>query len=340
VNQHIVADAHNDLLLELELFGGQNPFAERWLDKLRAGNVRFQACAVSTDPALAPDASLRKSLLVTRAFHQLVEENPDAVTWIQWREDIDNSDAAERIGVLLLLEGAEPLCGDPLLVDVFFRLGFRIFGLTWAVRNLFADGQNEPADGGLSLAGRALVDRIVGLGGIIDLAHASPRTFDETLQRAGEAPVLVSHAGCRAVYDVARNLSDDQLRAVRERDGLLGVMCIPLAVAETEWPMERLLDHVDHAVSIMGIDHVCVGADFVRQLWRAGVIPARVMRPAGLPPGMDGESVVDGLAGPEDFGNLVSALYDRGYDEASIGAIMAGNLLRFLRTNLPSGRGG
>jgi membrane dipeptidase len=340
MREHIVADAHNDLLAELEFFGGPNPFAERWLDKLRVGNVRFQACAVATIAEWIPDAALRKALLQTRAFHQLVEENADAVTWIRSREDLEHLDADGRIGVLLLLEGTDALCGDPLLADIFYALGFRIFGLTWSYRNLFADGQNEQSDGGLSNAGRELVDRLVTLGAIIDLAHASPRTFEQILERADGAPVFVSHAGCRAVYDIARNMSDDQLSTVRERDGLFGVMCIPLTVAEREWPMERLLDHIDHAVSIMGVDRVCIGGDFVRQLWRAGVISPRVTQAAALPPGMDGESAVTGLAGPEDFGSLVSALYDRGYDEAGIDAIMAGNLLRFLRTNLPAVRGG
>jgi membrane dipeptidase len=342
VREHIVADAHNDLLLEVELVGGDNPFAERWLGKLRAGNVRLQACAVAAESDWLPDAALRRALLLTRAFHELAAENAGIVTWIRCREDVAGLDLDAGLGLVLLLEGAEPLGGDPLLVDVFFALGFRIFGLTWSVRNVFADGQNESSDGGLSNAGRALVDRIVRLGGVLDLAHASPRTFDQILERTGDAPVLVSHAGCRAVYDVPRNLSDDQLRALRERDGLLGVMCIPLTVDRTDWSLERLIDHVDHAVSILGVERVGIGSDFVRQLWRAGAISQRMTMKAGLPPGMDGDSAVAGLAGPEDFGNLVRALYGRGYDEASVEAIMSGNLLRFLGAKLPASpaRGG
>jgi membrane dipeptidase len=335
VREHAVADAHNDLLLEVAFAGGENPFASRWLPKLEAGNVRLVVCAVAADVHLVPDAALRQALLLTQAFHTAVRENPERVRWVRWSEELASS-ADGPIDLLLSLEGAEPLCCEPKLVDVFFALGFRLFGLTWSVRNAFADGQNEASDGGLSNLGRELVDRIVALGGVLDLAHASPRTFDQVLDRNGSSRVFVSHAGCRAVYDVPRNLSDDQLRALRERDGVLGVMCIPLTVSASDWRLSRLVDHVDHAVSILGVDRVCIGADFIRQVWRSGVISRRSEAAAGLPAGMTGESVVEGLAGPEDFGNLVEALCARGYDEASVEAIASGNLIRFLRESLPA----
>jgi membrane dipeptidase len=336
VREHEIADAHNDLLLEVEFAGGENPFAQRWLEKLKRGRVRIQICPVAADSDWVPDAALRKALLVTQAFRSALADNRDELRWIKWREDVRAAETHDRLGLMLSLEGAEPLCTEPKLADVFFALGFRLFGLTWSVRNAFADGQGERSDGGLSNLGRELVDRLDALGAVFDLAHASPRTFEQILERTADAPVLVSHAGCRAVYDVPRNLSDEQLRALRERDGVLGVMCIPLTVDESVWTLDRLTDHIDHAVSIMGIDRVCLGSDFVRQLWRAGVVSQRMTASAGLPPGMDGNSAVEDLAGPEDFGTLVDHLYRRGYDEAQVTAITYRNLTEFLQRSLPS----
>ena len=335
----IVADAHNDLLLEVELVGGTNPFAATWLDKLIAGNVRLQVCAVAVDADWLPDAALRRSLLLTQAFHQALLDNPQHVFHVSSGPGVDQVGTDSRIGLVLALEGAEPLCGEPLLADVFFALGYRLFGLTWSVRNVFADGQNEPSDGGLSQLGRALVERILGLGGIIDLAHASPRTFAQILELSGDAPVMVSHAGCAAVYDIPRNLSDEQLQMLAEHDGFLGVMGIPLSVHSSDWSLGRLVDHIEHAVSVLGIERVGLGADFVRQIWEAGVVSKRMERRAGLPAGMSGASVVEGLGGPEDFQNLAVALHDRGFDDAGVAAIMGGNLIGFLRTRLPPGSG-
>lgn len=335
-----VADAHNDLLLEVELAGGENPFGARWLDKLNAGNVHLQVCAVAADAEWLPDAALRRALLLTQAFHQALVDNPEGVFHVTSGPDLDEIGQGSRVGLVLALEGAEPLCGEPVLADVFFALGFRLFGLTWSVRNVFADGQNEVSDGGLSNVGRALVERIVRLGGIIDLAHASPRTFEQVLDMTGDAPVMVSHAGCASVYDVRRNLSDAQLRMLAERDGFLGVMAIPLTVHDSDWSLDKLVDHVEHAVGILGVDRVGFGGDFVAQIWEAGAISKRTEFRAGLPSGMDGSSIVSGLRGPEDFGNLERALRDRGFDADAVDAIMGQNLIAFLRNHLPAGRSG
>jgi len=112
-------------------------------------------------------------------------------------------------------------------------------GLTWNRRNAFADGAAEDG-GGLSRLGRELVDRLVSLGVILDLAHASRGAFAEILERVGGAPVLCSHGGCRGVYDTPRNLDDDQLRAIAQADGLFGLMLHPIAIG----PEQRTIDGV------------------------------------------------------------------------------------------------
>ena len=104
------------------------------------------------------------------------------------------------------MEGAEPLGYDPGLIELFWLLGVRMFALTWNRRNPFADGLGEANDGGLSDLGVELVDRLARLGMILDLAHASQRTFFGVLERAPDAPVIVSHACCRAVYERSAEL--------------------------------------------------------------------------------------------------------------------------------------
>ena len=244
--------------------------------------------------------------------------------------DLDELDG--RIGLVLSLEGCEPLGADPGSIDVFHELGVRMVGLTWNRRNAFADGCTEPPGGGLSAAGRELVDRMVELGIAIDLAHASEQTFSDVLERSGDSPVLVSHAGCRGVHDIPRNVSDDQLRALAERDGVLGAMLIPFAVGEPA-TLDRAIDHIEHAASVMGDRGVALGGDFTVQLEGAtGIGRPDPLIPAGLL-----ATGVEGLAGPEDYPALVDALRRRGWDGERLEGLLRGNLLRVLRRALPAG---
>ena len=174
---------------------------------------------------------------------------------------------------------------------------------------------------------------------VLDLAHASPKTFFEVLERAPDAPVVVSHACCRAVYDIPRNLSDDQLRALRDHDGVLAVMGVPLAVDIEASSIGRVVDHIDHAVEVMGVEHVGIGADFMTQIVACGAEPA-FQATSLMPDGMSFADPVPGFSGPADYPALVEAMAARGYEGEALAAILAGNLLRVIRRALPSGDAG
>jgi membrane dipeptidase len=208
----------------------------------------------------------------------------------------------------------------------------RMAGLTWNRRNPFSDGAAD--EGGLSRLGRMLVDRLVELGVVVDLAHASPAAFSEILARASGAPVICSHAACRAVNEHPRNLSDEQLRALGDAGGLLGLMIHPLAIGHEQRTIDRVVEHLEHAVELMGADRVCLGGDFTTRL--AQVLPpmpepADGLRPDGLAPG----SGIEGLKGPEDYPTLVTALNARGWKVEEIDAVCGVNLLDLLRRALP-----
>ncbi len=333
----IVVDAHNDLLIEVAYRtrrrGETNAFAEHWLPRLRRGNVSLQVCPVYVDLPLLPDGALREALALVAAFHRAVRDNAADVVAVRTRDDLAAIESGERIGLLLSLEGAEPLGYDPWLAEVMWELGARMISLTWNRRNPFADGAAEASDGGLSALGRELVDLCVERGFVLDLAHAGERTFREILDRVGDAPVVVSHADCRAVFDHPRNLSDEALRELAEHGGVLGVMLHPISVDHAEPTLDRVVDHIDHAVEVMGIEHVGLGSDFTRQLVRAYgcVAPPDALLPAG----MSADAAIEDLAGPDDFPNLVAALRRRGYESERLEAVLGGNLLRVLRAALP-----
>lgn len=328
----MIADAHNDLLLELHHRRDEKrPFERWWLPKLLDGGVGLQVCPLYAEVEDGAERALATVLEQTTAFRRAVADCPDRVAAVASRADLDALDG--RIGLLLSMEGCEPLGSSPELIEVFWELGARIVSLTWNRRNAFADGAAEPAQGGLSRLGRELVARLVELGAILDLAHASDRTFWDVLQAAPDSPVLVSHACCRALVDTPRNVSDDQLRAVAERDGVLCLMALPLVVDPERPTIDRLVDHVDHAVKVMGVEHVGLGADFIRQV----ALALRLDDTAAslLPPGHKLSDPVEGLAGPEDYPALVETLGRRGYEGEALDAILCENLLGLLRRALP-----
>lgn len=331
-----IADAHVDLLTELHhRRAEERPFARHWLPQLRAGGVGLQVCPTfASDRELLPELALRRTLEQVAQLQRAARECPDDVVRLRTRADLDAVREGSRIGLLLAIEGAEAFGVDGALVDPLWELGLRMVGLTWNHRNAFADGAAERSDGGLSGRGVELVDRLLERGIAIDLAHASPRTFAQVLARADGRPVLVSHAACQGVFPHERNLSDAQLEALAEAGGMLCLMALPFTVDPEEPSVDRVVDHVDHAVAVMGIEHVGLGGDFMHQLMLAtGHRPPPGM---GLPSDPD-EATIRGLRGPQDYGNLVAALERRGYADGRLAAIASENLIALVERTLPLG---
>ncbi len=328
-----VVDAHNDLLLELVLrTDEENPFGAAWLPQLRAAPVTVQIC-----PVYAADAGEAARAVVDAqiaAFDRAVGENAGDVVQIRSAGDLEGLE--DRLGLMLSMEGVEALHGDPGAFDELWEAGVRMASLTWNYLNPFAGGIETPEQG-LTAAGRELVGGFAERGVILDLAHASEPTYFAALEAAPGAQVVVSHAGCRAVHDHPRNVSDDQLRALAERGGVLGIMALTLTVGQNGASLERYLDHVDHAVELMGIEHAALGSDFIDQVVQAELAAGRPLNAAtqeALEVG-GGRLAMQELVGPGDYPALLETLRRRGYDGGQLEAIAHGNLLRVLRAGLP-----
>jgi membrane dipeptidase len=332
----VIADAHVDLLMEVAYrerrLGETDVFASTWLPLLEQGGVGLQVCPMYVDVVVQPESALREALSLAASFHRALRECGDRVVQVTTPADLDAVEAGERIGLLLSLEGVECFGVETWPADVFHVLGVRMAGLTWNRRNAFADGAAEEG-GGLSRLGRELVDRLVSLGVILDLAHASRGAFTEILERVAGAPVLCSHGGCRGVFDWPRNLDDDQLRALAQAGGLFGLMLHPIAIGPERRTLDGVVDHLEHAVSVMGLEHVCLGGDFTRRLWEA-MPPPPETKDGLLPPGITPGLGIEGLTGPEQYPALVERLEGRGWSAEEVAAVTAGNLLRFLREAL------
>lgn len=332
-----VVDGFSDLLNETVVLRGENGsldlvlrrgrerlFERYWLPRLEAGGVVVQICPLHG--TTAPPGEARAWAVAQEAeFRQAVEENAAGACQVCRRTELD---AEERLRLILSMEGLEPLEGDPDSFEEWYGHGVRMASLTWNYANEFAGGIYTPMQG-LTDRGRTLVRRLPDLGVVLDLAHASEQTWRDVVEE--EIPFSVSHACCRAVHDHGRNLADWQLEALAERGGVLGMMALAFVVDPDTPTLSRWLDHVDHAVEVMGIDHVGLGADFVDQV---------VSTMATLDPDATAQFKaavgLKGFTAPDDYPALVASLRDRGYDGEQLEAIASGNWLRVLRETLPA----
>ena len=211
------------------------------------------------------------------------------------------------VGAMLGLEGCHALEGEADNLDVLFDRGYRMLGMAHFFDNELAGSAHGLAKGGLSETGREVVARAQKLGVLIDLAHASPKTFYDVIAMA-EKPVVVSHTGVNGAYESSRNLSDEQLRAIAATGGVVGIGFFSGATGGDD--VESIIRAIVHAVTVAGVEHVALGSDF----------DGAVTTP------MD----VSGM-------NLITrGLRDAGFDEAQIRAIMGGNVERALRDALPA----
>ena len=237
------------------------------------------------------------------------------------------------------------------MVDNCYRMGCRMMHLTYNLRNLIGDGCVEPADAGLSGWGQEVVERMNQVGILVDTPHSGKQTTLDAA-RASTAPVAASHTAAQSVYFHDRGKSDEEIKAIAETGGFIGVCAIPYFLAE--WgTIVSLIDHVEYLTKLVGVDHVTIGTDVACTAHDPeGIelkpIPAaaakkRNWRPEHLPknPEVHNECRTGSLRWT-NWPLFTVGLVQRGYSDVDIQKIIGGNVLRVLdevaRCTGPGGR--
>lgn len=247
--------------------------------------------------------------------------------------------AAQREGKLAVVigtQGSAMLGSDLYRLEILHRLGLRIFGLAYTGPTMFADGCGERRDAGLTFLGMELIEAVDRLNLLLDLSHVGHRSRAEAV-KLSNAPVC-THSNAYSVNANDRNTKDDTARAIAAKGGVLGVCGLPKTVWPQDATLDRLIDHVDYYVELLGADHVGFGCDFVAA-YKASkqIFPAsrrwRTLRPDvfGTVDEFITQSYPEGLTEIGELPNFTQKLFDRGYSEAQITAIMGGNWLRCFR---------
>ena len=200
------------------------------------------------------------------AFNRLIRDVDESSSFdiVTTVKEMDESLKAGRIALWLGMEGGEPLGESLDLLDVFYRLGLRVLTLTWSLRNALGDGAFERTGGGLSSFGVEVVGRCEELGVLVDVSHLNERGFWDTLD-VTSFPVIASHSNARALRDHVRNLNDDQIKAIAERDGVIGAIAVPSFMGDAP-SIDDYVAHVTYMVDLVGYRHVGFGFDFTYYL--------------------------------------------------------------------------
>lgn len=269
----MVLDGHSDLLYDVtrRRMAGENRVLEhRHLDRLKKGGVEGMVLAIWTSSGTdtfwkeyhGTEIAAARTELMMRCARIEFMESP-------WLEIVRTSAGAERalkegrMYAFLAVEGMEAIGGDLSGIDRYVDFGVRIGMLTWNEENFLATGAKGDPGSGLTDLGRQAVRRMQKQRMIVDVSHLNDGGFWEVV-RLTQGPVIASHSNCRRLCDVRRNLTDDQLRAIRDTGGVVGLNVHHAFVHADpkQQTAQMLARHAAHMADVMGIEHVACGFDF------------------------------------------------------------------------------
>ncbi|MBR4014828.1 MAG: dipeptidase [Anaerotignum sp.] len=257
-------DAHCDTIVKLANRGGELAQAEDMhldLKRLKAFPGSLQFFAIWLDPQYYA-MPMRRTMKYIDFYHTQMEKNKDTIRHILTFADILENKRNQRLSSLLSLEGGEALEGEISALHIYYRLGVRAMTLTWNHRNALADGAAENATGGgLTKFGKEVVSEMEALGMVVDVSHLADAGFWD-VEKLAKKPFISSHSNARAICPSQRNLTDDQLRALAAKGGVVGLNFYPAFLREGDAGIDDVLRHTDHMLKIMGEDYIGFGSDW------------------------------------------------------------------------------
>jgi membrane dipeptidase len=245
-----------------------------------------------------------------------------------------------RVGIILACQNARPIGSRAERVESLWRLGIRTIQLTYNTRNLLGDGVAEETDAGLSRFGREAVREMNRVGIVVDLTHGGRRTTLDAIE-VSEKPCVFTHSNPHALVPVPRNITDEQIKAVAAKGGVVGCSSFPPLVWKGAGPpiLDDFIDCIDHVANLVGINHVAIGTDSeastgayppelrasLRRQYSATTGGFHEKFPQGAPVlGLE-----DGLG---DWPNITRRLLERGYAPGDVQKVIGGNFFRIFET--------
>ena len=332
LQKNLVVEGHRDVYEQIyrKSVGEKSPIRDAIAPRLIRDGINLSVYAICGDSYSHSQNTGRYLETALEQIDQFLEEAPRSegmISMVKTRGDLPDKVEPGTLKIILHFEGCMPLRGSIENLRNFYRLGLRSLQPVWNFRNELGDGVWENrTGGGLTNFGVDVIKEANRLGMIVDLSHMNREGFFQTLEVA-TAPVLVSHANACGMLKNPRNLEDDQLKALADQGGLVGILALPERVGPGEVGIEDMLRHMDYIINLIGIDHMALGMDFVKY------DGPRTLKDRHHP--LHKDPLIQGFEEIEDLPNLVEGLQKHGYKDQEIAKILGGNYLRVLKTILP-----
>ena len=265
------------------------------------------------------------------AAQQLMEKRADLFVNVRTSADFDRAKKEQKLGVIYSFESPNMLEDKIERIELFRGLGVRVMQLTYNRRTPLGVGCLDGDTDGLTDLGRKAIAKMNELGVALDLSHSNTQTTADGIA-ASTRPPLVTHAGCRAVYQHPRNKEDRELKALADKGGVIGIYMLPYITPSPKQPMlDDYLQHLEHALKVCGEDHVGVGSDVpffqVDDSDLAEMKQAAEKRKADgiAAPGEDRPTYIPDLNTPRKMELVADALLQRGHKSAVVEKILGAN---------------
>jgi membrane dipeptidase len=267
---------------------------------------------------------------------RLIEIHPSYFMQVRAPADMDRAKREGKLGIILSFESAEMLEGKVERIEMFRNLGVRVMQLSYNRKSPFAAGVMEPNGGGLTPLGHQAVSKMNAVGVALDLSHANPQTTADAIA-ASSKPVIMTHAGCVAVHPHPRNKTDEQLRALAAKGGVVGIYDLPYLASSPKQPtVDDYMAHMEHALKIVGEEHVGVGSDVgiepfdtsPKGMAEFNKIEEQRQKSGLAAPEEDRPTYVVGLNSPRRIEVIADQLLKRGYPARMAEKVIGANFAR------------
>jgi len=284
---------------------------------------------------------MTKSISVLERWQKIVSENASRMILATSADDFLNAKKEGKAAIMLGFQNSAMIGTSLDNLNSLHQAGTRWMQLTYNERNLLGDGCTERTNAGLSDFGIEAVERMNELGIIVDLSHCGEQTTTDGI-KFSRAPASINHSMCKALYNHPRGKTDGQIRAMADKGGVIGIICLGYMIGPnlgSQTTLETYVDHIEHAVKVGGIDHVGLSSDFAiqglkatgstRENWYVPRLTAfkesyKVQWPPWIPE----------LDTTDRYRDVARSLNKRGFSSGAIEKILGQNWIRYFRETL------
>lgn len=250
---------------------------------------------------------------IIQYFESQIKKYPKDLIHVKTKEDIENIRKKNKIGCLLTIENGSAIEDKLENVDYFYQKGVRVMSITWNEDNLLGCGASTEQDNGLTEFGKQYIKKLNEKKMIVDISHSSERAFWDAI-KISNRPIVATHSCCYSLCMHPRNLKDEQIKAIAENQGIIGVCyCTSFLSEKGIAGTKEIAEHIAYIADLVGIEYVGLGSDF---------------------DGLEKEHVPTDLKSIGQIDNLIQALRNIGFNESEIKKIMGENWVRVLESEL------